>query len=61
MPWEVKATAWNSRGKEFKTVVEVGDEEVIDDDSARSIMYWIRNMEPGEEVVVRRFTSGSAG
>lgn len=55
MPWKVKATAWNSRSKKYKTVLEVDDEEVIDDENARTIMYWIRNMEPGEKVVIRRF------
>ena len=54
MPWQVKATAWNSQGSEFKVVLEVFDDEVIDEEYARMIMYWIRNMEPGEEVVISR-------
>ncbi len=53
MPWEVKAYASNPHGRWFKTVLKV-DEDVIDEDSARMIMYWIRNAEPGEEVVARR-------
>lgn len=56
MPWKVKATAHGFGGqKEFKTVAEIDDDEVIDEDDARLIMYWIRNMEPGEKVVIRRF------
>ena len=55
MPWEVKASASDRTGREFKTVLEIDDEEVIDEDNARMIMYWVRNMEPGEKVVIRRF------
>jgi hypothetical protein len=59
--WKVKATAWNHLGKRYKTVLEIEDDEVIDDEQARMIMYWIRNMEPGEKVVVRRFPPGDVG
>ena len=54
MPWKVKATAWNSEGAKYKTVLEIEDDEVVDEEQARMIMYWIRNMEPGQKVVIRR-------
>jgi hypothetical protein len=61
MPWKVKANTWAAGRPEFKTVILVEDDDVIDDETARQIMYWIRNMEHGEKVVVRRFTSGETG
>lgn len=61
MPWEVKATAWSSAGPLYKTVLEIDDDEVVDDEQARLILYWIRNMEPGEKVVVRRFAPDMTG
>jgi len=60
MSWKVKATAWNAKGKRYKTVLEV-DGEVVDEEQARMIMYWVRNMEPGEKVVVRRFPPEQSG
>ena len=56
MSWEVKATAWNGLGKKYKTVLKVADAEAICDEEARMILYWIRNMAPGEKVVIKRFT-----
>lgn len=61
MSWKVKATAWDCKGPRYKTVLEVDDNEVIDEEQARMIMYWIRNMEPGQKVVIRRFTPGNTG
>jgi hypothetical protein len=51
MPWKVKAFAWNSKGRKFKTVTA---QDEFDDDFMQSISYWVRNMEPGEKVIIRR-------
>lgn len=51
MSWKVKAFAWNAKGRRFKTVAE-GDR--WDDEFMRTVSYWIRNMDPGEKVVITR-------
>lgn len=51
MSWKVKATAWNSQGPKYKTVIQADE---YDDELLSQIAYWIRNMEPGEKVVIRR-------
>lgn len=61
MPWKVKAMAWNCSGQKYKTVLTVQDDEVITDEEARMILYWVRNMEPGEKVVIKRFHPGESG
>lgn len=61
MPWKVKATAWNSEGPKRKTVLEIDDDEIWDRESVQMLMYWVRNMEPGEKVVVKRFHPGYSG
>lgn len=58
MPWKVKATAWNSEGPEYRTVLEIEDDEEVD---LQQILYWIRNMDEGEKVVIKRFPSGESG
>jgi hypothetical protein len=58
MPWKVKAFASDERGRRYKTVAEFDDDEVLDAYDAQLIMYWVRNMDPGEKVVVRRFPPG---
>lgn len=56
MPWKVKATAHKSRGrKKYKTVARVDE---YDDDLMQIVSYWVRSMDPGEKVVIRRFPSG---
>lgn len=49
--------AWanvSPQARKRKKVMEViGDE--FTDDHLKLLSYWIRNMEPGEKVVVRRF------
>lgn len=51
MPWKVKGFAWNSKGRKFKTVAEVDE---YDDDLIIQVAYWVRNMDPGEKVVIKR-------
>lgn len=54
MPWKVKAVAHKSGShKVFKTVVEV-EGDTITEEEIRMIMYWVRNAEPGEKVVISR-------
>ncbi len=58
MSWKVKATAWNASGPKTKIVAEVDE---YDDIFLRQIAYWVRNMEPGEKVVIKRFHPGHSG
>lgn len=51
MPWKVKAYASNAEGRKFKTVLTADE---WDDEVLRQIGYWVRNMEPGEKVTIRR-------
>lgn len=51
MSWKVKATAWGCKGPRYKTVAETDE---YDDDLLRQIAYWVRNMDPGEKVVIKR-------
>jgi hypothetical protein len=53
MPWKVKAFAHRHGWKRvFKTVARTDE---FDDDFMQAVSYWVRNMEPGEKVVIRRF------
>ncbi len=58
MPWKVKATSWVAGEPEYKTVLEIEDDEEVD---LRQILYWVRNMDEGEKVVIKRFPSGESG
>lgn len=51
MAWKVKAFAYGAKGRRFKKVVELDEYE---DDLIVQISYWVRNMEPGDKVVVKR-------
>lgn len=60
MPWTVSANAWKEDGPRFKVVAETDDDE-DPADIMQAIGYWVRNMEPGEKVVIERFPLGDAG
>lgn len=47
----MKAFASDSRGRRFRTVAEVDE---YDDDLIIQVAYWVRNMDPGEKVVIKR-------
>lgn len=58
MPWKVSAYASNADGRCFKVVAEGdGDPE----EAMEFVPYWVRNMEPGEMVVVNCLTPGIPG
>lgn len=65
MPWKVTCPASDSTGRHTKTVLEIAfdedDDDVIDRDYDSMIMYWVRNMEPGEKVVIERFHPTDSG
>lgn len=58
MSWKVKAYASNAEGRKFKTVLTA---EEWDDGILRQIGYWVRNMEPGEKVLVLGFARDDTG
>jgi len=61
MSWKVKAFASNAKGRRFKTVAEFDDDEALSAEDVKILMYWIRSMDYGEKVVVRRFAAGQEG
>jgi hypothetical protein len=52
MPWKVKAFMHFGGGMvRFKKVAE---QEEFDDDFMQTVGYWVRNLEPGQKVVISR-------
>lgn len=58
MPWKVSANAWNAEGPRFKVVAEADDDP---EDILQAVSYWVRNLEPGEKVVIERFHPTDSG
>lgn len=52
MPWKVKAFRHFSKGRARFEKVAWQDE--FGDDFMQTVSYWVRNMEPGEKVVITR-------
>lgn len=60
MPWKVSANAWNSNGSSYSlgVVAEADDDP---EDILQAVSYWVRNLEPGEKVVIERFHPTDSG
>jgi pyruvate-formate lyase-activating enzyme len=61
MPWKVISPASDATGRHVKAVLESVSSEELHDEELRMIAYWIRNMEPGEKVVIERFHPEQSG
>lgn len=50
MSWTVRTPASNADGREVRTVIESDDsDEVIE-----LLPYWVRNLDDGDEIVIRK-------
>lgn len=53
MPWQVSAFASDEHGRRFKEVINTDDGDEVED-VMELLPYWVRNMDPGELVVIVR-------